>query len=580
MRFGNVEVRPSTRELLVDGIPAKLGARAFDVLLALVERRDRVVRKNELLEVVWPGVVVEENNLQVQVSLLRKLLGPQAITTIPGRGYRFTLKPEYLAVHAAAPSAPEPSFGGAADVPSVAVLPFVNMSDDAANEYFADGLSEELLNVLSKIRGLRVASRTSAFSFKGAKVDISTVAKKLNVATVLEGSVRKASSRVRITAQLVDAATDSHLWSETYDRELQDIFAVQDDIARCVVLEMRAALMGGQASSPAGAELTAEVHAAVKGRSTNAEAYRLYLQGRFFLNSDNEEDVKKAIDSFRRAVALDPEYAEAWASLSFCYLHQGANAWAPFLEGAERAREAARQALKVGPDVAASHWEMGVVLMYCDWDWRGAEAAVRSALQLAPEGMQLILAARLMQGLGQLDESAALIQQALALDPLNVEAHLTSGLQLVYAGRPEEAERAYRKALELSPAHRVRTHYYLGRAKMIQGRLDDALWEFGQEGHEAFRLLGTALVQHARGRTAESREALRALIQNYEDGGAYQIAEAHAFLGDADGAFEWLERAYLQRDAGLASIKIDPLLRRLHADPRWLPWLKRMLLAD
>jgi len=580
LRFGNVEVRPSTRELLLDGIPAKLGARAFDVLLALVERRDRVVGKNELLEVVWPGMVVEENNLQVQVSMLRKLLGPQAIATIPGRGYRFTLKPEYLAVRPAAPSALEHSFGGAVEVPSVAVLPFVNMSDDAANEYFADGLSEELLNVLSKIRGLRVASRTSAFSFKGAKVDISTVAKKLNVASVLEGSVRKASSRVRITAQLVDAATDSHLWSETYDRELKDIFAVQDDIARCVVSEMRAALMGRQAISPASAELTAEVQAAVRGRSTNAEAYRLYLQGRFFLNSDNEADVKKAIDFFGRAVALDPEYAEAWASLSFCYLHQGANAWAPFVEGAERAREAARQALEVGPDVAASHWAMGVVRMYCDWDWRGAEAAVRRALQLAPEGMQLILAARLMQGLGQLDEAAALIQQALALDPLNVEAHLTSGLQFVYAGRPTEAESAYRKALEISPAHRVRIHYYLGRAEMMQGRLDDALLEFGQEGHEAFRLLGIALVQHTRGRTAESREALHELIQKYADGGAYQIAEAHAFLGDAEGAFEWLERAYSQRDAGLASIKIDPLLRSLHADRRWMPWLKRMLLAD
>ncbi len=579
-RFGRFEVQPAAQRLLVDGEPATLGPRAFALLVALAERAGQLVSKAELLDLVWPGLVVEENNLQVQVSALRKILGADAIATVPGRGYRFTLQLDPAGAAPAVADQPKLSAPSAADPPSVAVLPFVNMSDDAANEYFADGLSEELLNVLSKIRGLRVVSRTSAFSFKGVKADIPTVAKKLNVATILEGSVRKAGTRVRVTVQLVHAATDSHLWAETYDRKLEDIFAVQDDIAHSVVKEIRADLMGGHATAPASAGVTAEVQAAVRGRSTNAEAYRLHLQGRFFLNCDNEEDVKKAIDFFSRAVALDPEYAQAWASLSFCYLHQGANAWAPSVEGGERAREAARRALAVGPDVAASHWAMGVVLMYCDWDWRGAEAAVRRAVQLAPEGMQLLLAARLMQCLGQLEEAAALIDQALDLDPLNVEAHLTSGLQFVYAGRPAEAESAYRKALDLSANQRVRIHYYLGRAYMLQGQLDDALREIEQEGHKAFRLLGIALVQHARGRAAESVEALRGMIQKYAEGGAYQIAEAYAYRGDVDQAFDWLERAYRQRDAGLASIKIDPLLHGLHADRRWQPWLQRMRLAD
>jgi TolB-like protein/tetratricopeptide (TPR) repeat protein len=579
-RFGRFELEPAAQRLLVDGEPATLGPRAFSLLVALVERAGQLVPKAELLDLVWPGLVVEENNLQVQVSALRKILGADAIATVPGRGYRFTLQLEPAGASPGVAVAPQPSALRVANLPSVAVLPFVNMSDDATNEYFADGLSEELLNVLSKIRGLRVVSRTSAFSFKGLKADIPTVAQKLNVANILEGSVRKAGTRVRVTVQLVHAATDSHLWSESYDRELEDIFAVQDDIAQSVVKEIRADLIAGHATAPALAGVTAEVQAAAKGRSTNAEAYRLCLQGRFFLNCDNEEDVKKAIDFFGRAVALDPEYAEAWASLSFCYLHQGANAWAPFLEGGERAREAARRALAVGPDVAASHWAMGVVLMYRDWDWRGAEAAVRRAVQLAPEGRPLLLAARLMQGLGQLEEAAASIDQALALDPLNIEAHLTSGLQFVYTGRPAEAESAYRKALDLSPDKRVRIHYYLGRAHMMQGRLDDALHEIEREGHEAFRLLGIALVQHARGRAAESVEALRGMIEKYGDGGAYQIAEAYAHRGDVDPAFEWLERAYRQRDAGLASIKIDPLLRGLHGDPRWQSWLKRMQLAD
>jgi len=454
------------------------------------------------------------------------------------------------------------------------------MSDDAANEYFADGLAEELLNVLSKIRGLRVASRTSAFSFKGVKADIPTVAQKLNVATVLEGSVRKAGSRVRIAVQLVNVATDSHLWSETYDRELEDILAVQDDIAHSVVKEMRTALMGGDATAPGSAEVAAEVRAAAKGRSSNAEAYRLYLEGTFFLNRYNDEDTKKAIGCFRRALDLDPEYAMAWASLSFCYLRQEVNAWAPIAEGARRAREAARRALAVGPDIGASHWALAAVLMWYDWDWRGAEASVRRALQLAPEDSQLILAATLMKNLGQRDEAAALIRQALALDPLNVEAHMESGLQQLIAGRPADAENAFQKALEVSPHQRARIRYGLGCACMLQGRLDDALHEFQQEAHETFRLLGVALAQHLRGRAAESAAAMHELTRKYADGAAYQIAEANAYRGDANQAFEWLERAYRQRDAGLASMKTDPLLRDLHADPRWQPWLKRMGFAD
>jgi TolB-like protein/Tfp pilus assembly protein PilF len=578
-RFGRFELKPAAQRLLVDGVPATLGPRAFDVLVALVERAGELVSKEALLERVWPGLVVEENNLQVQVSALRKILGADAIATVPGRGYRFALALEPAGAPTSTSPAMQPRTTAVPDLPSIAVLPFVNMSDDAANEYFADGLSEELLNVLSKIRGLRVASRTSAFSFKGAKADIPTVAQKLNVTNILEGSVRKAGSRVRVTAQLVNVATDSHLWSESYDRELADIFAVQDDIAHAVVKEMRAVLMGEPATAAGSAEVTAEVRTAAKGRSSNPEAYRLYLQGRFFLNRYNEEDTRKAIDYFQSALELDPQFALAWASLSFCYFHQGANAWVPIAESAQLARDAAKRALATGPDVAASHWALGAVLLYYDWDWQGAEASLRRALQLAPEGGQLILPARLMQNLGRIDESDALIRQALLLDPLNVEAYVAYGGHLVLTGRPEEAESALKKALELSP-HRGRIHYSLGRAYMAQGRLDDALREFEQEVHGTFHLLGIVQVQHARGKAAASSSALRELTRKYAEGGAFQIAEAHAYRGETEQAFEWLEHAYRQRDAGLASIKIDPLLENLHADQRWRPWLKRMRLAD
>jgi TolB-like protein len=211
-KFGRFELCPARRQLLVDDQPAPLGARAFDVLRALIERRDRLVTKEELLDLAWPGLAVEENNLQVQVSALRKILGNDAIATVAGRGYHFTPHVEATLAQPTQPLAKLP-VTELADNSSIAVLPFVNTSDDAANEYFADGLAEELLNVLSKIRGLRVVSRSSAFSFKGAKVDIATMARKLNVATILEGSVRKSGNRVRISAQLIHVATDSHLWS-------------------------------------------------------------------------------------------------------------------------------------------------------------------------------------------------------------------------------------------------------------------------------------------------------------------------------------------------------------------------------
>jgi TolB-like protein len=579
-RFGRFVLQPAAQRLLVDGEAVSVGPRAFDLLVALVERAGQVVSKLELLDQVWPGLVVEENNLQVQISTLRKILGPNAIATLVGRGYRFTLPINPVDLPQPSLAAEETGFAIPEETPSIAVLPFVNLSDDVANEYFADGLSEELINVLSKIRGLRVVSRTSAFSFKGAKVDIPTVARKLNVTAVLEGSVRKAGLRVRINAQLVQVASDSYLWSKNYDRELEDIFAVQDDIARSVVMELRTTLMGESSDEMGGSELAAEVRAAVKGRSKSAEAYRLYLQGAFFRKRYNAQDMTKAIGYFKNALDHDPDFALAWASLSFCYMHESANAWAPISKGAQRAWEAARRALEVGPEVAESHWAQSTVLMYYDWNWEAAEASIHRALHFAPDDTILIVGAvTLMQNLGRLEEAGALLKRALVLDPLNVEAHITSGLQLTITGRLEEAENAYLIALELSPQH-VRLHYWLGRLHLLQGHEEDALAEVAKEEHETFRLLGFVLTHHARGQARKSKDALQKLIVKYAKDAAFQIAQAHAYRGESDPAFEWLDRAYRQRDAGMASTKIDVLLHKLHGDPRWHPMLKRVGLGN
>ncbi|MCX7172873.1 MAG: winged helix-turn-helix domain-containing protein [Proteobacteria bacterium] len=577
-RFGRFALQPATQRLLVDGESVSVGPRAFELLVALVERAGQVVSKLELLDLVWPGLVVEENNLQVQISTLRKILGPNAITTLAGRGYRFTLPIDSADQPQKPLASEETGLTTPEKTPSIAVLPFINLSDDVANEYFADGLSEELINVLSKIRGLRVVSRTSAFSFKGAKVDIQTVARKLNVTAVLEGSVRKAGLRVRINAQLVQVASDSSLWSKSYDRELEDIFAVQDDIARSVVQGLRTTLMGESSDEMGGGELAAELRAAAKGRSKSAEAYRIYLQGAFFMKRYNAEDMTKAIRHFRNALEIDPGFAVAWASLSFCYMHQSANAWAPIAEGAECAWDAARHALETGPEVAESHWARSTVLMYYDWDWQRAEASISQALHFAPDDSTLIVGAvTLMQNLGRLEEADALVQRALVLDPLNVEAHITSGLQLTITGRLMDAQNAYLAALELSPQH-VRIHYWLGRLHLLEGRDEEALAEVAREEHETFRLLGFVLAHHARGQARKSKDALQQLILKYAEDAAYQIAQAYAYRGEADSAFEWLERAFGQRDAGVASMKIDVLLHRLHGDPRWHPMLERVRL--
>ncbi|MEO8754900.1 MAG: winged helix-turn-helix domain-containing protein [Casimicrobiaceae bacterium] len=575
-RFGRCELQPAERRLLVDGAPVALGARAFDLLVALVERAGDLVTKAELLDRVWPGLVVEENNLQVHVSALRKLVGTAAIATVAGSGYRFTLQVE-RADRPAAATPPQ----AAADKPSIAVLPFVNMSDDAANEYFADGLAEELLNVLAKIRGLRVTSRTSAFSFRGAHVDIAAVARALNVATILEGSVRKSGQRVRITAQLVHAASDSTLWSQTYERDLTDIFAVQDDIAHSVVKELHAALLGEQDAAEA-ARVSREIAVAVNSRSENMDAYQLYLQGKFFGRRFNADDRAKAIDYLERALQCDPGYASAWAELSDAYLLQADGGLHGSLDkGIALARDAAARALALAPDLGRGHAVMGNIHMHYDWDWMAAEIRYRRALELAPEDADSLAdAARLAQRRGRLDESAVLLARLMALDPLNVGAYHTLSVQFAVTGRPQEAEAALRKALELNPSS-TNVHAALSNLYLIEGRPSDALREAQAEPHAGLKLTALAKALHALGRFADSDVALDQLIRDYADYAAYQVATVYGQRGDADRAFDWLKRAYRQRDTGLSSLKLNIILvRALQDDPRWEPFVEKVGLAD
>ena len=474
-------------------------------------------------------------------------------------------------MHAAAAPAHEPA--------SIAVLPFVNRSHDPEDEYFSDGLADELLNVLTKIRGLRVAARSSAFTFKGKGATVAEVGRALNVATVLEGSVRKAGSRMRISVQLVKVTDGYQLWSESYDRTLEDIFAVQDDIAQSVVKELRSTLLGEAADAKAATEATAQVAAAVKGRATDAEAHRLYLQGRHFVNRFTREDIAKGIGYLEQALDRDPEFALAWVSLSAAYAEEAGQSWVPLAEGLGRAREAAARALALEPKLAEAHAATGWIHMNYDWDWRGAEAAFSRALELAPgNAAGLRHAAGLAFRLGRLDEAIALWGHAIEQDPLNATAYHSLGITLDAADRLAEAEQAYRKALELAP-QRHGAHAFLGLNLLAQGRSDEALEEALREP-ESWRFYALAIVHRAAGRGAEADAALNELIARHAADAAFQIAVVYAAGGDMDIAFQWLERAYIQRDPGLSDLKGISLLRPLHADPRWSALLRKMRLTD
>ena len=462
------------------------------------------------------------------------------------------------------------------ETPSIAVLPFINMSRDEENQYFADGLSEELLNVLAKIRGLRVASRTSAFFFKGKDIDIPTVAQKLNVATVLEGSVRKSGKRVRITAQLIQVATDSHLWSETYDRELDDIFAVQDDIAQSVVKELRAALLGESVGAVAEAKAKAEVQAAAAGRADNPEAHRLYLQGRYFIDRMTRADLARSVDYFLQAIALDPDFALGWAGLSQAYSIQAGYGWAPVTEGYERARDAAKRALSIAPDLPEGHVCLGRVLESYDWNWKAANDEYQRAFQLAPGNADVL---RAVAGMTRIfigpDAGVDLLRQATTLDPLSSSAHRMLGLRCFLAGRLDEATAALKTSLDLNPKAGL-VHCFLCATSLAQGRAVEALALAEREALPDFRLVGTALAQHTLGHKEASDAAIAQLIERHGNEAAYQIAETYAWRGEPDRVFEWLERAYTQRDPGLSMTSSDPFFRPVHSDPRWLPFLKKM----
>ena len=463
-----------------------------------------------------------------------------------------------------------------ATTPSIAVLPFLNRSHDPEDEYFSDGLADELLNMLAKIRGFRVAARTSAFFFKGKDTTIAKVGRELNVATVLEGSVRKAGNRVRISVQLVKVADGYQMWSETYDRTLEDIFAVQDDIAQAVVTKLRETLLGESTDGVASGRVKAEIEIAAKGRGQNPEAHRLYLQARHVFDRRNHEDNDRGIGYLKEALALDPDFAAAWAELAGAYSREADSGWVPVDEGMARAREAAERSLSLEPDLPEGHAQLGWINVLYDWEWRTAEVRFQRALELAPGNPAALSGAgRLALDHGRFEESFGYYRRALDQDPLMTNIYHSLALAHWYADRLVEAEAGFRKALELAPQRSV-SPTRLAFTLLGQSRGQEALAMASHEPDHTFRAYALAIIHHNLGQVDESNRALQELSNRHHKQISGLMAEAHGARGEMDAAFRWLEEGFRKHDPGLAAAMISPFFRGLHDDHRWPPFLDKM----
>jgi adenylate cyclase len=444
---------------------------------------------------------------------------------------------------------------------SIAVLPFVNMSADQENEYFSDGLSEELLNLLAKIPELQVAARTSAFSFKGTDAGIEEIALKLRVAHVLEGSVRKSGDEIRITAQLIKASDGYHLWSNTWDRTLTDVFAIQDEIAAAVVDALKVTLLG-------------EVPHA---RVTDPEAYSLYLQSKVAANRGGKARFEEAVALLTQALAIDPEYAEAWAELSVVQANQAGQTFVPAEEGFARSRASAERALKIDPQFARAMSTLGWTIMYWDWDFERAASLFAEARRLEPGSSSVLNASATFHAVfGKLDSAMSLYREALVRDPVSMS--VLGNLVSAYANhdRIDDATLLNERMREIDP-DAIWVKLNDGWLHWVRGDAEAALDGFTAVGglNAAW---GAALANYDLGNDADSDANIAAMVQ--AGGTPARVALIYAHRGEYDRVFEWLDRAYEEHDNELIEIRMFAGFRPIHDDPRWVALLEKIGISD
>ncbi len=619
--FGHFRLDPHKRWLMRDGEVLRLTPKAFDLLLVLVEERGRTVAKDELFKRVWAGVVVEENNLNQNITALRKLLGDsrqesQYIATIPGVGYRFVagvsevpLCTEGVTLDQSGDKSPHskeaPGARGSllgyalvvlfplvmvalgyvlyatrkpspVAISSIMVLPLENLSGDPQQEYFADGMTDALIGDLAKLGGLHVISRTSSMHYKGTKKSLPEIAKEISVDAVVEGTVQRSGDRVVIRAQLIHAATDRHLWVETYERPVRDVLDLQSEIARAIAREVQI-------------KMTPDEQARLTSRHpVRPKAFDEYLQGRFlYWNRRTGENLTKAIDHFQNAIKEDPNFAQAYVGLADCYNAQGAVQVAamPPVEARRRAEEAAMKALQLDSGLAEAYSALGYTKLF-NWNWAAAEQDFKRAIELNQNYANAHnFYASFLISRGRINDAIAASNRARELDPFSLSISAQRGFLLENARRYGEAIEQLLAVIRMDPNH-YQAYWILGHTYSANGQHEEAIAasekavELSNRTPGALGILG--LAYGLAGRKAEANQILNELLKLNESRYVTPAALVNVYigLGDKDQAFAWLEKAYQEKSNYVVFLKVFPILDPIRSDPRFADLVRRIGLPE
>jgi TolB-like protein/DNA-binding winged helix-turn-helix (wHTH) protein/Tfp pilus assembly protein PilF len=614
LRFGVFELDLKTGELRRAGVRIKLQPQPFKALALLASRPQEMVSREELYQHIWGDTIVEEQNLNFCIKQIRDALGddadsPRFIETLPKRGYRFLVPVEGLPKSVeAAPPEPAPAHTGprisraawlaglvvllaaglyvvrdripgwrgrpAEGKVMLLVLPFDNLSGDPAQEYFSDGLTEEMITQLGRLNPdrLGVIARNTAMIYKGTKKSVAEIGREQEVEYILEGSVRRAGGRVRISAQLIEVRDQTHLWAENYDRAVEDVLAIQSDVARHIAGALTLELLPGGDSG-----LT-------RPAPLNPAAYDAYLRGRYQWNRRSPEGLQKSIEFYREAIAADPNYPLAYAGLADTFGLLGTMPYdaLPPRDAIPKAEAAARQALALDDSLAEAHVALAHALLYYQWDWPAAEREFQRAFELnagyatAHQWYSDYLLAR-----GRPDEALAQIQQALKLDPYSLVVHLALGRYYYLQRDYDQAIARFQQSIQMDPDFFL-GHFDLGVALVQAGRTDEAIAEFEQavrlSGQSPVSLAGLGYAYARAGRAADARKALAQLevLSRRRHVPPLYFAGIYAGLGENDPAFAWLDKAYEARSTYLIHIHLEPIFAPLHSDPRFAALLRRL----
>jgi len=564
--FGRFRLDAGGRLLFCDGERIALSPKAVELLVALVEARGNPLTKEELLQKVWADTVVEEGSLTSHISLLRKALGEgsdrcQLIETLPKRGYRFV--------------------GQVKDVEKaqkrvmLAILPFENLSGGEKHDYFSEGLTEEMITQLARLSPDRmgVIARTSAMHYQNTTKTIQQIAQELAVSHVLEGSVRRSGDRVRITAQLIRVSDETHLWAESYERNLDDLLALQIEVARTIAREIEIKLTPREKSR------------LERVASVSAEAYEEYLKGRHFWYQRTEQGMRRSIDCFQSAIRHEPGYAAAYDGVADAYTMLACRGIAPARETFHKAKMAARQALEIDPDLGEAYASLAHVRLH-DWDWVGLEQDFKRAIELNPgHAIAYYWYAEYLMAMGRAEESIGRVRESQRVDPLNSVLNASAGMILYLARRYDEALEELGKALEIDPGHFL-LHFRVGLVLQQQAKFEDAVEAMRKAVHlsgsstEALTGLAQAFAGSGRKTAMQKvvatleREAKKRYVSPYNMGRVY--GSLGGSLNDKERTFAWLEKAYDEHNPDLIELKMEPTFDSVRSDPRFTQLLSRI----